>query len=1066
MIKFNLKYNLFFLLFLIRAYSYAQTGIISTVVSGVGATGGGVFDSFGNYYYSVNNVVKKISVTGVTTTFAGNGSSGYSGDGGPATSAQLYGAFFLAFDAYGKLYIGDCYNNVIRKVDISTGTISTFAGNGSAGYSGDGGPATSSSLRFPYGLAFDSTGNLYISDYGNGRIRKVDTNGVIHTIGGTGPGTYVNALSGDGMQADSAFIGSPCGLAMGYGRFANNLFMCANGRIRKINLTTNIISTYAGDTIGGLRGDGGTADAAGFRSTMAISFDPVGNLFICDDANNDVRVVDTSYIVHTTAGSGVAGYSGDGGRSDTARIGAAPRGIACDICGNIYINDNGNARIRKVTFGTSSPTDTPTLSIIPVPSDTVCAGTSVTYTATHTHGGTYSTYQWFVDTTVVSGAVDSFYTYSPANGDSIKCIITTWNRCSSNSYATSNTIHMVVNPIVAPTISISPTPDDTVCAGTSVTYTATVTDGGTAPAYQWKVNGANVGSGGTSYTYTPAHGDSVRCVLTSNAPCATTAVVSSNTINMVVNPVISPVITIAVSPNDTVCSGTAVSYAATITGGASSVAYQWVLNGSVVATGSGYTYTPSHGDSVRCILTLTDPCVTVSSVSSNSIYMVVMPTATPSIAITPSPDDTVCAGTSVTYTATVTDGGTAPAYQWKVNGTNVGSGGTSYTYTPAHGDSVRCVLTSNAPCATTAVVSSNTINMVVNPVVSPGITIAVSPDDTVCSGTSVGYTATVTGGASSITYQWILNGSIVGTGSTFSYTPANGDSVRCIINTTDPCATSSYATSNTVNMVVIAAVTPTIVITPNPNDTVCSVNVVTYNSTITGGGSAPAYQWYVNGAAVSTGSTYAYSPLNGDSIRCELTSNAPCATPTIVSSNTINMVVASLTHPAITLSGPAVMAVGNPVTITGAVTGAGSSYVIHWFNYGTSFATTTVPSVTYTKTFTTDSITAKIVPADFCYDSTVSAPHVVYDHNLSVSVPSPIGSPLVYPNPATTTITIEVSAISDIVFYDVVGRPILTGKIVERKTVIDIATLAGGVYMVYLTNDVTGEKMVCKLVKQ
>ncbi len=406
----------------------SQTGIISTVagtgspailgdggaatIASIGATAGIIFDHSGNYYFSAGDVVRKVSPSGIISRVAGNGTTGFSGDGGPATAAQLHTPCFLAFSAHGDLYIGDVANNRIRKVNMSTGIITTVVGTGTPGFSGDGGAATAAKIYTPLGIIFDTIGNLYISDYSNERIRKVDTNGIIHTIAGTG--TYVSGAAGDGGQATSAYIEIPWGLA--FDRYSN-LYVCSNGRVRKIAASTGIISAYAGDTLGGLRGDGGRADTAGLGMPVALAFDAIGNLFIGDMHNNDVRMVDTSWIIHTSAGNGYSGFSGDGGYSDTARL-YSTRGVAVDQCGNLYINDNSNFRIRKVNLHPAS-TSAPSASIISSTSDTICAGTSVTFTVSFTGGGSITTYQWYVDTAIVIGATSSTYTYIPNIGDSI-----------------------------------------------------------------------------------------------------------------------------------------------------------------------------------------------------------------------------------------------------------------------------------------------------------------------------------------------------------------------------------------------------------------------------------------------------------------------------------------------------------------------------------------------------------------------------------------------------------------------------------------------------------------------
>jgi len=275
---------------------------------------------------------------GIITTIAGNGTQGFSGDGGPATEAELYNPGYTALDPVGNLYITDGNNLRVRKVDLN-GIITTVAGNGVAGFSGDGGPATSAKLNFPAGVALDAAGNLYIADGGNNRIRKVDLNGIITTFAGGGVGA-----GGDGGPATQAQLGFPSGIAVDA---AGNLYIADtdNSRVRKVDLN-GIITTVAGTGEHGYSGDGGPATQAelGFPSDIAV--DAAGNLYIADPNNSRVRKVDSRGIISTFAGNGHRGFSGDGGPATKAQL--EPVGVAVDAAGNVYIADIGNFRIRRI----------------------------------------------------------------------------------------------------------------------------------------------------------------------------------------------------------------------------------------------------------------------------------------------------------------------------------------------------------------------------------------------------------------------------------------------------------------------------------------------------------------------------------------------------------------------------------------------------------------------------------------------------------------------------------------------------------------------------------------------
>jgi uncharacterized repeat protein (TIGR02543 family) len=317
-------------------------------------------DASGNLYIAdyENSVIRKVDHnTGYIYTVAGTGAAGYSGDGGPATSAQLNHPNGVALDAPGNLYIADQYNNIIRQVDHNTGAISTVAGNykKGAGYSGDGGPATSAQLYNPNGVALDASGNLYISDSSNCVIRFVDyATGIISTVAGSyalGPG-----YSGDGGPAINAQLFYPYGVALDA---FSNIFIgdTSNSVIRFVDYATGIISTVAGSyALGpGYSGDGGPATGAQMYWPNGVALDAFSNIFIGDTSNSVIRYVDQATgIISTVAGNHALGpgYSGDGGPATGAQM-DTPVVVALDALGNLYIGDQGNNVIRQVASATT-----------------------------------------------------------------------------------------------------------------------------------------------------------------------------------------------------------------------------------------------------------------------------------------------------------------------------------------------------------------------------------------------------------------------------------------------------------------------------------------------------------------------------------------------------------------------------------------------------------------------------------------------------------------------------------------------------------------------------------------
>lgn len=302
-------------------------------------------DSDGGLYISDigTHLILKLA-RGTLTVIAGTGAGGLSGDGGPAARAELFAPHGLAVDGAGGLVIADTFNHRVRRIDRS-GVITTIAGTGTAGYSGDGGPAAAAAINGPQDIAIDREGNIFIADTYNAVIRRIDRVGIVTTFAGSEPG-----LGGDGGPATKALINMPSAVAV---REDGAVYVsdAGNSRIRRISsggLIETVVGTGGGSGLGGagFAGDGGPADQSKAFSAMGLQFDRAGRLYISDTGNNRVRVVRDG-VIATVAGSGQIGFGGDGGKA-TAALLNTPQKIAVAPDGRIFIADRANGRVRMV----------------------------------------------------------------------------------------------------------------------------------------------------------------------------------------------------------------------------------------------------------------------------------------------------------------------------------------------------------------------------------------------------------------------------------------------------------------------------------------------------------------------------------------------------------------------------------------------------------------------------------------------------------------------------------------------------------------------------------------------
>ncbi len=602
---------------------------------------------------------------------------------------------------------------------------------------------------------------------------------------------------------------------------------------------------------------------------------------------------------------------------------------------------NSNTASSAPVVMTVNPFAAPSVSISVSPAGPVCSGTNVSFTAVPVNPGPSPVYQWTVNGINSGGNSPVFNSTTLAMGSVVGVSLSSDPACPG---AASNTINMVVNPVLTPSVTITSNNSGAICPGETVSFQAYPTGGGTLPSFQWQVNGVNAGSNSNTFTSsTLSNGDNVTVILTSSEICVTIPTANSNVISIAVTAPTSPTVSIAANPAGPVCKDDNIIFTATATNGGSAPGYQWQVNGVTVFSGSSIfaTSSLSDGDQVRVVLTSSLACLASSTANSNVITVDILPLVTPSVSISVNPGTTTCAGTPVTFTANGTNGGTAPVYTWQVNGITTGASGTTFTTSSLnHLDKVRAVLTSNANCVSPPSANSNQITITVNPVVNPSVTIAANPAGPVCEGTNISISATPSGGGASPVYSWFVNGQPAGTGANvFSSSVFNdGDIVTLQMASSAICAAPTSVNSNQIVLDILPLLTPAASISVTPSFPVCEGEEVTFNAVLANEGSSPNIQWQVNGVTVAGGSTsFVTSTLNdGDWVRVRLTSNATCVQPPVIFSDTIDVEILPNRIPVISIaaspSGP--VCDGDSIQFSASFLAGGNTPSFEWFVNG------------------------------------------------------------------------------------------------------------------------------------
>ena len=588
-----------------------------------------------------------------------------------------------------------------------------------------------------------------------------------------------------------------------------------------------------------------------------------------------------------------------------------------------------------------NPFAAPSVSISAAPPGSICAGDNVTFTAIPVNPGAAPLYQWTVNGANVGTNSPTYSSSTLTMGSQVGVSLTANGGCPA---ANSNVINMTVDPLLTPSVSITSDNIGAICPGEQVIFRAYPTYGGTAPSFQWQINGVNVGTNSNIFTTTTlANGDNVKVILTSNENCLTVATATSNVIVINVTAPTVPSVTITANPAGPVCDDDNIIFTATPVNGGATPSYLWKVNGVNTGTG-GLTFSSAslnNGDQVSVVMTSSLTCLSTAVDTSNIITVSIIPVFPATVSISISPGVQFCAGTSVTFTAGAGNGGTNPVYQWQVNGVNTGTNSPTFTTTTLNdGDKVRVLLASNGTCVSPLNATSSVITVDVLPTVVPTVSIAAVPNTPICDGTIVNFTATPAFQGPFPTYEWMVNGVVTGSNSpTFSSSAlANGDIVKVKLTSSNGCAVPPSVTSNAIVMTVNPILVPEATISIAPSGPVCTGSPVTLTVASVNPGTGPVYQWLVNNVPTggSTSSITLSNLSDGDTINVRMVSDALCAAPVTVLSNTLEADIIPYLLPDVTINMSPSVAVcdGDTISFHAIPLNGGPAPVYNWLLNG------------------------------------------------------------------------------------------------------------------------------------
>ncbi|UPT67358.1 MAG: T9SS type A sorting domain-containing protein [Sphingobacteriales bacterium JAD_PAG50586_3] len=783
-----------------------------------------------------------------------------------------------------------------------------------------------------------------------------------------------------------------------------------------------LVKTDASGTLSWAKAYGGTALDQAYSVVQTTD----GGYALTGYANSYGAGSKDGYLIKTDA-NGVSGCS---------EVAATPTTNSPSVTASSAITTNNGVSVvtpttavRKTTMSVGTQCFTAGNTVCPVnaaftsSATTICQGATVTFTNTTTGGAIGQ--GWYENNTLFSTLTSTQRTFNNQGSFTIQLIATN-GTCQDTATAT-----ITVNPSVTPAVSITSNPPSPICAGTSVTFTATPVNGGT-PTYQW-YNGANLIPNVSGATYTTTgltNGAAISVVMTSTAACASPATATSNTITYTVNPSVTPAVSITSNPPSPICAGTSVTFTATPVNGGTPT-YQWYNGANLIPNVSGATYTTTgltNGAAISVVMTSTASCASPATPTSNTITYTVNPSVTPAVSITSNPPSPICAGTSVTFTATPVNGGT-PTYQW-YNGVTLIPNVSGATYTTTgltNGAAISVVMTSTASCASPATATSNTITYnVLNAPVASFTTSA----NTICAGATVTFTNTTTG---AIGQTWDENNVLFSTAASPTRTFNTAGSYQILLTSTNGTCQDTATTTIVVNSIVA----PSVTVSSLPQSPICAGTCVTFTATSGNGGNNPVYSWTINNAPVGQNSaTYTTCTLtNNDVVTVTLTSDAACASPATATSSPVTYTVNPIpAQPIITINGDSLQ--------SSSATGNQWFLVSNPNVLGTNQIYTPTQDGYYSVSFT---------DANGC----TSLSDSVYFDVTSINEQLQNTGIAIYPNPANDVITLSTNKHHGATYslFDGLGRVVLSGNFTAENTNINISGLAPGMYILTVNGD-------------